>query len=160
MLPNSKLYLHGDGCCREKQHVTKLIKERRLENNVFIKPFEENCDKLYRNMGMLLIPSQSFESFGLTVVEAMAMSVPIVSTNVGGPAEIIIHSGGGILCSPKDSKSFAEAIIYVLQNNERAADMGKCGRCHYEKKFTAKAMCNSYYCLLKSLGKSDFGKQI
>jgi len=64
------------------------------------------------------------EPFGIVLLEAMAMSRPIVATRVGGIPEIIEHERNGILVDPDDVEQFANAISLLLQRPDWANDMG------------------------------------
>jgi glycosyltransferase involved in cell wall biosynthesis len=73
-------------------------------------------EKLWRDairfmdaMDVVVIPSR-FEGFGLTAIEAMACSKPVVASNTGGLAEIIQHEVTGFLFSEGDYSALAEAI--------------------------------------------------
>lgn len=56
------------------------------------------------------------EGFGLTLVEAMAAKIPVVATNVDGPAEILMNNRYGLLCKPEDPEDLARAIESVMDN--------------------------------------------
>ncbi len=59
------------------------------------------------------------ETFGLTVIEAMACSVPVVVTCFGGPAEIVEDKKSGEVVNPNDHERMAEALYGVLTNGDR-----------------------------------------
>lgn len=61
------------------------------------------------------MPSR-YEGFGLTLVEAMAARIPVVATNVDGPAEILMNNRYGLLCKPEDPEDLARAIESVMDN--------------------------------------------
>ena len=98
---------------------------------------------------MVLVPSQSYESFGITIIEAMAMKVPVVATDVGGIPEVLDSSIGGIVCPKNDATVFGLAIIQFLENKEFADKVGKEGRLRFEQKFTSYEMALHYRDVLK-----------
>jgi glycosyltransferase involved in cell wall biosynthesis len=65
---------------------------------------------------MLLVPSLWQEPFGLVIAEAMARGLPVIASDVGGPAEIITHGVDGLLVSPGDEQALASAITYLLDD--------------------------------------------
>lgn len=67
------------------------------------------------NYNLGAMPSR-YEGFGLTLVEAMAAKIPVVATNVDGPAEILMDNRYGLLCNPEDPEDLARAIAQVMDN--------------------------------------------
>jgi len=72
---------------------------------------------------VLLVPSWE-EPFGLAIVEAMAMQVPVVATNVGGPVEIIRSGEDGLVLPPRTPEIWAAAIEGLAQNPGLREEMG------------------------------------
>lgn len=147
-IPNAQLMICGHGQPHEKKKVADIVRQLNLEENVTLNDFYPNPTELISNASMLLVPSQSHESFGLTIIEAMALSVPVVVTDVGGMPEVLGDSFAGYLC-PKDApKEFATSIIKILVNTTLANEMGRNGRATFERKYLATTMANSYQKLL------------
>ena len=87
-----------------------------------------------RALDVLLLPSQE-EPFGRAVIEAMALEVPVLATNVGGPGEIIEDGCEGLLLAPGDPPAWARAIRTLADSPERALAMGRAGRRRVEQAF-------------------------
>ena len=68
------------------------------------------------------------ESFGLVVLEALAMGTPVVASNLGGIPEILPDGRFGKLFPPGDAKALAEALLALLQDPEKAKALGKEGQ--------------------------------
>ena len=62
-----------------------------------------------RALDVLLLPSWE-EPFGRALIEAMALGVPVVATNVGGPPEIVEDGREGYLVAPREPAAWAQAI--------------------------------------------------
>mgnify|MGYP002527594128 CR=1 FL=1 len=75
------------------------------------------------------------EGMPLTILEAMAMGVPVVATAVDGSKELVEDKVTGLLVPPQDVKSLTKAIEYMIENPEKAEEMGIAG----EKK-----ICTNY----------------
>jgi L-malate glycosyltransferase len=107
-----------------------------LEDRVSWLGEREDVHELVRALDVLLLPS-SEEPFGRALIEAMAMGVPVVSTNVGGPPEIIEDGREGYLLSPHEPAAWARAIRSIAESPDRAREMGRAGRRRVEEAFTA-----------------------
>ena len=78
----------------------------------------EDIDSLYRQMDVLLFPSLWNESFGLTVREAIARDVFVLSSDCGGPGEAIVHGENGLLFPKGDLAAFRKQLHCVLDEQE------------------------------------------
>jgi len=83
---------------------------------------------------IFVMPSNN-ESFGVAAVEAQAMGVPVVATNVGGVPEAVTHGITGILVEPKSEQDLADAILTLIKNPDLRMQMGKAGRQHVLDKY-------------------------
>jgi glycosyltransferase involved in cell wall biosynthesis len=81
----------------------------------------------YQATDILINPSFS-ESFGMSLVEAMACERPVIATRVGGMQEIVQHGTTGLMVERNDAAALAEAIVQLLADREMRATMGKAGR--------------------------------
>ncbi len=77
------------------------------------------------------------EPFGLVILEAMAMRVPVVATRAGGPESIVAHGETGVLVAPGDPTALAVAVEELLQHEEKREVMGRAGRRRVEDLFSA-----------------------
>lgn len=91
------------------------------------KILNDNLVDFYHSIDILINPSLS-ESFGMTVVEAMACGKPVIVTEVGGMTETVLQGKNGLRVPPANEKALAEAILYLLENDELRALMGHVGR--------------------------------
>jgi len=84
-----------------------------------------------------LQPSHA-DAFPTTLLEAMAASVPVVATDVGGIPEIVVHDRTGVLINaPPTAEKLADAIGALLDDPRRRRDLAVAGRRRYEDRFTA-----------------------
>lgn len=67
------------------------------------------------------------EGFGLTVVEAGAMGIPVVCTNIPGPTDAIRNEENGLIIEKKDAEALKNAILRLYSDNELAKELGRAG---------------------------------
>ena len=72
--------------------------------------------------------SGDMDGIPVTLMEAMAMKLPVISTTVSGIPELIENGSSGILVPPNDFKKLAEAIIFLVRNQEIREKIGQTGR--------------------------------
>jgi len=73
-------------------------------------------------------PDGNTEGLGVVLLEAMSMQKPVVASSVGGIPEAVIHSQTGMLVEPGNIEELADAITYLLRNEQTSAMMGEKGR--------------------------------
>jgi glycosyltransferase involved in cell wall biosynthesis len=113
--PNIKLVLVGKGPLKFK--LEKLVKKLDLEEHVVFIGALENVLPALMSFKVFVLPSLS-EAFGITLLEAMKVGVPIVATKVGGIPEIITHNHNGLLVEPKDPKKLAGVLMKLLNDKK------------------------------------------
>jgi len=93
------------------------------------------------------------EGTPVSLVEAQASGLPVISTNVGGVKDIIVNGKSGTLVEPNDLSNFTKNLTELVENEELRLNMGKYGEQFVFKKFHYKTFCsqmeNIYYNLLK-----------
>ena len=142
--PSIRLHIYGFGTAKERNRVANEVKRYGLDDFVVLNGFTTQTAQLYLNAQLLTVPSQAYEAFGLTIIEAMAYGLPAVVTDVGGMPELLANSHAGYVCSKDDSEEFANRIIYILRNPAIAKELGRNGRRIFEERFTALKMAQEY----------------
>ena len=112
----SKLLMIGDG--PERQKVEELARCLGVYNDVRFLGKQEQISEILSIADLFLLPSET-ESFGLSALEAMACSVPLISTNAGGLPEINIEGKTGFQSNVGDIESMSRNAIYILSDEER-----------------------------------------
>jgi glycosyltransferase involved in cell wall biosynthesis len=143
-----KLFIYGFGSPKEVKYVQNYINKLHLMDSIKLFNFSDNKYNLIYHSKLLLVPSQANESFGLTVIEAMALSIPVVITNVGGMPEILHNSQAGYISNKDNTQEFSNHISLLLNDKKLYNLMSTNARIHYENNFTANIMAQKYYDLL------------
>ncbi|SDX72593.1 Glycosyltransferase involved in cell wall bisynthesis [Ruegeria halocynthiae] len=90
---------------------------------------------LHRQKHLLTVVTSRYETFGYTVLEALAAGSATISTAAGGPEEIIRDGETGLLIPPDDPAELANACMKLLNNPDLAASLGKAARVDVSKRF-------------------------
>jgi N-acetyl-alpha-D-glucosaminyl L-malate synthase BshA len=117
-----KLLLIGDG--PEKTMVEQLVVKLKLEDSVVFTGALKDTETALSMADLFLLASET-ESFGLVALEAMAASVPVVSTNSGGLPEVNVHGETGLLNDVGDVRQMATNILTILKDDETHAKYKK-----------------------------------
>jgi glycosyltransferase involved in cell wall biosynthesis len=112
------------------------IVEAGLEDRVSWLGEREDVPELVRALDVLLLPSTE-EPFGRALIEAMALGVPVLATEVGGPSEIVTDGREGYLLAPSQPAAWAHAVRRIVDSNDGGLEMGQAGRDRVHTAFTA-----------------------
>jgi glycosyltransferase involved in cell wall biosynthesis len=124
--------------------VRSYLRDYQLEASVTIHGLvdDDQLRQRYENADIMLLTSLE-ESSPICVVEAMASGLPIVSTDVGGIAEMVTENA--ILCRSGDTNSVVHALIQILRDDARARDMGRRGQELARSKWSDEAVARATY---------------
>lgn len=129
---NVKFLIIGTGELESK--LKHLTKKHRVENNFRFLGYREDVCKLLPVFDIFVLPSL-WEGFPLTILEAMSTTLPVVASSIHCNKEAIEDGKTGLLVPPKDPSALGDAIIFLLENREKALEMGRQGRKRIEKDF-------------------------
>ena len=97
-----------------------------ISNVVFVgKVSLEEMPRYYKTADVYCSPAVSGESFGIVLLEAMAVGTPIVATDIPGYRTVLTSGKEGLLVRPRDSKLLASAICSILSDKELRMQMGQ-----------------------------------
>jgi N-acetyl-alpha-D-glucosaminyl L-malate synthase BshA len=110
----ARLMMVGDG--PEKEKAEQLCQELDIFDKVIFFGNSNEIDKILSYTDLFLLPSET-ESFGLAALEAMAWSVPVISSNAGGLSEVNFDGVSGYLSPTGNTQEMAENAIKILKND-------------------------------------------
>jgi sugar transferase (PEP-CTERM/EpsH1 system associated) len=139
--PEFELDIVGDGPSRP--HLEALCDELCLRPHVRFLGFRHDIDALLQQADLFVLSSVT-EGLSISLLEAMAAGLPIVATDVGGNSELVTRGVTGVLVPSRDPRLFAEAILEMLKDPTRAAQMGTAGRRRVEEHFDLRQVAAKY----------------
>lgn len=145
---NAWLLVCGSGSGEDLDRVNNLRNSSLCRDHILLLGHRKDIGNLLSQSDVLVIPSQSQESFGYTAVEAMSYGLPVVTTNIGGLPEVVKNGFTGIVVESDDVCGFADAVFDVLTNESRRQNMGSAGRAEAFSRFSATRMAQEYQLLL------------
>jgi N-acetyl-alpha-D-glucosaminyl L-malate synthase BshA len=114
----ARLLMIGDG--PERQRVENLCRQLKTCNDILFLGKITRPEDVLGSCDLFVLTSES-ESFGLAALEAMACSVPVVSTDTGGTPEVNIHGVSGLLSPVGDTDAMASNALEILKDEASIA---------------------------------------
>lgn len=134
--PDAQVRLVGNESDFSRSDLLQMVAADKREQIIF--PGFLSRDELvaeYQHATIYVAPTQ-YETFGYTVLEAMACGRPVVATRVGAIPELVEDGETGLLSAWNDHLALSEAILELLSHPEEAARMGAAGRAKAVKNFS------------------------
>lgn len=138
----------GDGPLREA--CRDLSRELGLVDRVDFTGYSEAVDEVLTNNDLFLLITH-WEGFPRSILEAMAVSLPVVATDVGGSRESVLEGVTGHLVKKGDVKSLSTVLRELFQNPEVMRQMGHEGRSRFLELFTLERMTSEYLKLYREV---------
>lgn len=143
--PNVRLLQFGVNISKSK--LKQLVSELNLEEHIVWAGIADHAAYYLPACDIYAQPSRYGEGLPLSIMEAMAQSLPVVATQVAGNAEAVLDNVTGLLCAPNDIESLANTLLRMIDQQDRWSFFGNKGHERYEELFDANKSISS----LKSL---------
>lgn len=140
-VPEFRLQLVGNGA--QRPLLERLIATLGLHEQVELLGERGDIPDLLANAGFF-ISSSLTEGLSLTLLEAMAVGLPILATSVGGNPEIVVEGVTGRLVPAADPSALAAGIVQMCRDSSAWPDMGRCARGRVEEHFDIRHMLRHY----------------
>jgi len=142
--PEIKFLIVGEDIAHGRRYLNSLkdrVKKEGLEDHVIFTGFLQSIRDVMADFNVLTLPSWE-EPFGLVILEAMSLGVPVVATRSGGVPEIIKDGKNGLLIPPRSPEALSQAILKILNNKNLATRLAQEGL-NTVKYYTAQRMAKS-----------------
>jgi glycosyltransferase involved in cell wall biosynthesis len=130
---------HGEE--RYEQKIRALARSLGLEKIMTFLGYRTDIPELMSAFDVFAFPSHA-ESFGVVLIEAMAMERPVVSTNCDGVLDIVVDEETGLYVAPRNAFELAEGLARLIRDASLREHMGKAGRDRVEKLFEQRKQMN------------------
>lgn len=156
---NLKLKISGGISAEDKKNYHQLkarIDRKPYAHDVLWVPdlYKEDINAFFDGLSLLCVPSPEPEALGLFLFESMAAGIPVVQPAIGGYAEVIKITGGGIAFEPNTWQKLTETLEQLLLNPEKLTTLGAQGRLAMEQCCTLDNMVSG----LMNVYKKHIGK--
>ncbi|HJP19911.1 MAG TPA: glycosyltransferase family 4 protein [Nitrospinota bacterium] len=146
---NVRFLIVGDG--PRKESLTKMIKEKGLSETILMLGHREDVPEIMASLDILVHPSYANEGVPQSIVQGMAMGVPVIASDIKPLKEVVTDGETGLLSPNKDSGELAKRIILLLKNKELMRKMGNNGQKFVVEKFSMEKMIISIENLYKNM---------
>ena len=137
----------GSGSEKEILRLKNIAKYVGADKQIHFTGYLEGDIKTWINqLNLVAMLTKDFEGFGLTILEAMAVGVPVIATTVGGVTEFV-NENNGWLIPPESPESLADVLVHYNNFRDQFIEMAKNAK-EDMKKFDAKTMAYRYHRLV------------
>lgn len=117
-----------------------------ISKNVIFNGNVNDIPAFLSQINLFVLPSRH-EGFGIALIEAMAMGIPCIASNLDGPAEIIGKEERGLLFQPENVNDLSEKIVYVIEHYKERQEVAKEAAKYIASKFDIQSMCEQLLCI-------------
>lgn len=132
--PDCHYLVAGSGMA-EDMGMGALVRERGLGSQMHLLGIQDDVAPLFSCADVFLLPSR-FEGFPISIMEAMAMGLPVVASNVGGIPDLVRHGCDGFLHTPDDVEGMAQSVAALLADRHLRGRLGEHGRRRIQEEFS------------------------
>jgi glycosyltransferase involved in cell wall biosynthesis len=123
-VPDAYLLIVGEGSRRDS--LEALARDLHIAHRVVFTGRRDDVPAVTAALDVAVLPSYR-EAQGLSILEALALSRPVVASDVGGIPEVITDGATGLLVPPHDADALAAAIVRLLRDHPYADTLGRAG---------------------------------
>jgi glycosyltransferase involved in cell wall biosynthesis len=136
-VPEARLQIAGSG--PEQARLQAEARQLGLRDCIEFLGWKAPLQPCFENWDVFTLPSLD-EAFGIAVLEAMAVGLPVVSTTAGGIPELVMNGRTGLLVPVRDPQSLATCLTQLLRNPHLRREMGSAARARARSQFSSERM--------------------
>lgn len=152
LYPNLKLLLIGDYEHRLDPLLPEIKVEIEQNKNIIVVGYQKDIRPFYKLMNLFVFPSYR-EGFGISLMEAAAMNIPCISSDIIGCNEIIEHNLNGFLIPSKNKEALLEKMKFCIENKNKIKKMSTLTRDIILSKFEQKQLWRKTIEIYKKISK-------
>lgn len=146
--PEARLWLVGEGPLARQ--IGDQARALGLEDRVVLPGAFDDVQDVLRAADLFVLPSAE-ENMSMALLEAMALGLPVVASDIAGNRALIRDGQHGRLVGPGDAAALAAAVIECRRNPRQAADWGRAARARVEAEFSVERMAGLHVALFERL---------
>ncbi|MEW6181592.1 MAG: glycosyltransferase family 4 protein [Bacillota bacterium] len=123
-LENVSLVIVGTG--PDEQVLKKTARQLGINEHVVFTGYREDVHELMQVMDVFVLASR-WEGLPMVLMEAMALGIPVIASDVGGVRELVRPGETGLLVAAKDTADLAAKMCYLYRDRELAAELARAG---------------------------------
>jgi len=152
VISDSRLIVVGPGERLRKKYEKRVARDG-IEDVTFIGyATYSDLPRYYKTADIVCCPATGWESFGIVLIEAMAVGTAVVASNISGYASVLTHDAEGLLVPPKNVPQMAETLLSLADDKSRRQRMGQKGIAtaqQYSWESVAKRVLDCYHKALR-----------
>lgn len=146
--PDARLVIGGNG---EVDRAAAMIAELGLQDAITLAGWIDGAAKadLLAKSDIYVLPSHN-EGLPMSVLEAMAMHQPVITTRVGGIPELVTDGADGLLIHPGDRAALADALSTLIGDAARRMELGRAARARIEERYSDRVILPQLHAIYRT----------
>jgi sugar transferase (PEP-CTERM/EpsH1 system associated) len=136
-----RLVLVGEGALRDQ--CAAILREAGVLELAWLPGERSDVADVMRGLDCFVLPSLA-EGISNTILEAMATALPVIATDVGGNADLVVHGQTGEIVPSKNPQALAQSLLNLAMQTDASRALGLAGRQRVQARFSLPAMVATY----------------
>lgn len=145
------VFLIGDGELRpEIESLSKQVEQENTNLRIVLTSWIKDVDRILPGLDLVVLSSFN-EGTPVSLIEAQAAGIPVLSTNVRGVRDVVVDGKTGIISTLFEEKKFPYALLELIENEEKRRFLSQNGWNHVHEKFHYERLCSDMEKLYREL---------